>query len=68
MGWEWHNRERDRKGRFTGERRTEQLHIRVSEQELERIRAYANAEQMDISEYILTLVKRDQLRIQYGIE
>ena len=56
MGWEWHNRERDRKGRFDGQRRGAQLHIRVSELEIEQIRAYANSMQMDISEFILWLV------------
>ena len=68
MGWEWHNRQRDRRGRFDGLHRSEQLHIRVSELELEQIRAYANSQQQTISEYILDLVQRDQLRAQYGIE
>lgn len=67
MGWEWHNRARDRKGRFDGQHRTEQLHVRVSEKELERIRAFANAEHMNISEYILHLVQMEQLRAQYGV-
>lgn len=70
MGWEWHNRERDRCGQFAGGREMLncQVHIRCTKAQRESIRARAFAQQKDITEYLLDLVDRDIHRraVTYG--
>ena len=68
MGWEWHNRDRDSKGRWRRTEKTEQLHIRVNVFQRELIRARANARHMDISEYLMDLVTRDLHGAEYVTE
>lgn len=67
MGWEYHNRPRDRKGRFDSEGKVERLMVRVSHKGYESIRGRAYARHMSISEYILDLVRRDMLAELYDI-
>lgn len=61
MGWEWHDRARDRRGRFTFTGKRAQLHVRCTEAQLGRIQARATARRMTISAYVLELVQRDML-------
>lgn len=69
MGWEWHNRERNRKGRFYGgDEKDRRLQIRCTYRQYEQIRGRSYARHMSISEYILDLVQRDMMRETYGID
>ena len=61
MGWEWHDRERDRRGRFAETGKRAQLHVRCTEAQLMRIAARATARRTTISAYVLELVQRDML-------
>ena len=61
MGWEWHDRERDRRGRFALQGKRAQLHVRCTEGRLMRIAARATARRTTISAYVLELVQRDML-------
>ena len=61
MGWEWHDRERDRRGRFAMMGKRAQLHVRCTDAQLGRIQARAIARRMTISAYVLELVQRDML-------
>lgn len=59
IGWEYHNRQRGKKGRFAETGRTEQLHVWCTPLQYALIRGRAGARQMSISEYITDLVRRD---------
>ncbi len=65
MGWEWHDRARDRRGRFADGGKRAQLHVRCTEAQLVRIAARATARKMTISAYVLELVRRDLLGAYY---
>jgi len=60
MGWEYHNRSRDMQGHFEGwGQLPEQLHIRVTKTEGQRIRDAAWGAQMEISEWCRTILMRE---------
>ena len=65
MGWEWHNRHRDRQGRFICSGVAAQLHVRCTEEQLARIRARACARQQTVSAYVLSLVRAEMLGAKY---
>lgn len=65
MGWEWHNRHRDRQGRFVCAGIDAQLHVRCTEDQLARIRARACARQQTVSAYVLSLVRAEMLSAKY---
>ena len=65
MGWEWHSRKRDRQGRFVCSGVNAQLHVRCTEEQLDRIRARACARQQTVSGYVLTLVRAEMLAAKY---
>ena len=67
MGWEYHNRKRTPHGTWARTDRTERLQIRCTHLERELIRSRAYARQMDMSEYMLSLVQRDTIRERYGV-
>ena len=67
MGWEYHNRERTKKGTWASQDKTRMLTIRCTPIELETIRGRSYAKQMSMSEYMLDLVKRDLLLYHYDI-
>lgn len=67
MGWEYHNRERTKKGTWARQEKTEMLTIRCTPVEYETIRGRAYAKHMCMSEYMLDLVKRDLLLYHHGI-
>lgn len=67
MGWEYHNRERDQRGRFAETGKVERLMVRVTHHGYDAIRGRAYARHMSISEYILDLVRRDMLAELYEI-
>ena len=52
MGWEYHERTRDRFGRFAARAGKEQLHLRLTPHQTEKIRNAARAAQMEISQYV----------------
>ena len=68
MGWEYHNRERDERGRFASTGKTVLLRVRCTPSGYEIIRGRAYARHMCISAYILDLVQRDLMRELHGIE
>ena len=59
MGWEYHDRHRDRRGRFLRLGTDEQIHIRCTPEDHALIQARAYARRMDITAYIMDLVKHD---------
>ena len=59
IGWEYHNRQRGKRGRFAQTGRTEQLHVWCTPLQYSLIRGRAGARQMSISEYVTDLVRRD---------
>ena len=65
MGWEWHNRHRDRQGRFICSGVAAQLHVRCTEEQLARIRARACARQQTVSGYVLSLVRAEMVAAKY---
>ena len=65
MGWEWHDRKRDRKGHFVCAGVEAQLHVRCTEDQLERIRVRASARQQTVSAYILSLVRAEMLSAKH---
>ena len=67
MGWEFHNRARGKRGRFSTTERWAQVHLWCTTIEKEAIRGRAHARQMSMSQYLLDLVQRDLLREQYGL-
>lgn len=67
MGWEWHNRQRTSKGTWARMERTERMQLRCTPLERELIRGRAYACQMDMSEYLLSLVQRDVIRERYDL-
>ena len=52
MGWEWHDRERDRHGRFAARHRRDQLHLRLEPARISIIRNAARAACMEVSAYV----------------
>lgn len=52
MGWEWHDRERDRYGRFAARHRRDQLHLRMEPAKIALIRNAARAASMEVSAYV----------------
>ena len=52
MGWEWHDRERDRYGRFATRHKREQLHLRLTPEQCALIRNAARAARMEVSAYV----------------
>lgn len=68
MGWEYHNRARDARGRWERCDKVERLQIRCTTKQYEQIRGRAYARRQSISEYMLDLVRRDMLRETYGID
>ena len=67
MGWEYHNRQRDCRGRFKPLHKTDRVQIRCTDRQRAEIQARANARFMTMSEYLLDLVQRDLLRDRYDI-
>lgn len=61
MGWEYHNRNRDERGRFERTDKADRLQIRCTAQQYEHIRGRAYARQKSISEYVLDLIRVDML-------
>ena len=59
IGWEYHNRQRGKRGRFAQTGRTEQLHVWCTPLMLSLVRGRAAARQQSISGYIADLVRRD---------
>ena len=59
IGWEYHNRQRGKRGRFAATGCTEQLHVWVTPHIMAAIRGRAAARHMSISGYIGNLVRRD---------
>lgn len=59
VGWEYHNRQRGKRGRFAQTGRTEQLHVWCTPLMLAYIKGRAGVRQMSISEYVTDLVRRD---------
>lgn len=57
MAWEWHERPRDRYGRFATRHKRDQLHLRLPPTQVETIREAARAARMEISEYIWRAVE-----------
>ena len=68
IGWEYHNRQRGKRGRFAATGCTEQLHIWVTPHIIAAIRGRAAARQMSISEYIGNLVQRDLERREITVD
>ncbi len=62
MGWEYHERHRDRLGRFLSLGAEDQIHIRCTPGTHALIQARATARATDITGYILDLVKRDLMK------
>ena len=52
MGWEWHERERDRYGRFAARHKRNQLHLRLTPEQCGLIRNAAKAARMEVSAYV----------------
>lgn len=52
MAFEWHERERDRYGRFAARHKKDQLHLRMTPEQIRLIRSAAKAARMEISAYI----------------
>ena len=59
MGWEWHERERDRYGRFAARHKRNQLHLRLTLEQCGRIRAAARAAQMEVSAYVWKVLEKE---------
>ena len=49
MGWEWHDRRRNREGQFMPREHFDQIHLRLRRDEADRIRDAAKAQHMEIS-------------------
>lgn len=62
MGWEYHNRERDERGRWARSGKNDRLQVRCTDKQYEQIRGRAYARQQSISEYVLELIQLDMLR------
>lgn len=62
MGWEYHNRERDTYGRFSGRGKrlanSAQLHMRMTPKQAKFIRAKAIANRMEISEFVWAVIQQ----------
>ena len=52
MAWEWHERERDKYGRFAARHHKEQIHLRLTPEQCELIRNAAHAARMEVSAYV----------------
>ena len=52
MGYEFHDRNRDRRGRFDHVHRTSQIHVYCTYEQWERIRMAANAACEDTSSFV----------------
>ena len=60
MGWEWHDRQRDLRGRFEGYGvLPDQIHIRVSRVQGQRIRHAAGAAGMELGEWCREVMLRE---------
>ena len=59
MGWEYHDRERTRRGTWADQQKRYRISVRLSAIELELIRGRAYARQMSMSNYIMSLVNDD---------
>lgn len=62
MGWEYHNRERDERGRWARHGKNDRLQVRCTAKQYEQIRGRAYARKQSISEYVLELIQLDMLR------
>ena len=56
MAWEWHERERDRYGRFATRHKKDQLHLRMTPEQCELIRNAARAARMEVSAYVWSVL------------
>lgn len=56
MAWEWHERERDRYGRFAARHKKNQLHLRLTPEQCSLIRNAARAARMETSAYVWQLI------------
>ena len=52
MGWEYHKRERDKRGRFSTVGKTKQLHVRMTDQDLNSLYKAAQALRTDMTELV----------------
>lgn len=57
MAWEWHDRPRDRYGRFATRHKRDQLHLRLPPAQIETIRQAASTARMEISAYVWQAVE-----------
>lgn len=57
MGWEYHDRRRNRDGQFMSREHTDQIHLRMRHDQAERIRDAARASHMEISAYCMTAIE-----------
>ena len=49
MGWEWHDRRRNKEGQFVPREHFDQIHLRLRRDEADRIRDAAKIEHQEIS-------------------
>lgn len=57
MGWEWHDRRRNKEGQFMSREHTDQIHLRLRHDTAEQIRHAARAAHMEISEFCLVAIE-----------
>lgn len=67
-GWEYHDRARDRLGKFENQGKTARINIRLTDQQRAAIQARANACMKDVTRYLLDLVQRDMMREEFRLE
>lgn len=68
MGWEFHDRKRDERGRWASTGRTVVIKVRVTPDAHALISGMAYSNGKCISSYIQDLIKRDLIQTLYGIE
>ena len=64
MGWEYHDRRRDKYGRFSRGRRTAQLHLYCTPRQAEAIRVAALASAQDVSCFCITAIMKQVEALQ----
>ena len=67
-GWEYHDRPRDRDGRFVDQYKKTQMNIRLTEQQHAAIRARAKALMMDMTAYLIHLARKDMIQAELSLE
>ena len=64
MGWEYHDRKRDKHGRFARGWKTEQLHLYCTPHQAEAIRAAALASAKEVSRFCITAIMKQVEALQ----